>query len=166
VSEYSLIHFNVVRPLGDFSVETTESRYFFEQLGQLVGQAKAHDGLLWHRHGLRSSDQRTLEFYDIVSLKTCGENNPHIFTLAGWRDVNALHSFAYRQQSHIESMKRLRHWVDRTEGPTMVMWWAPKHQRISADMAWEKLCKLRADGPTAEAFSLLSRFIQPAGAPE
>ena len=134
-SAHSLVHFNVVRPLGDFSVQSPESLYFFEQLCSIVGQAKAHEGLLWHRHGVWGPDGRALEFYDIVALQTCGFDNPHIFTLAGWRDVSALHQFAYRQNRHVGSMKRLRHWVDRSEGPTMVMWWAPAHHRISADLA-------------------------------
>ncbi len=161
MSDYFLAHYNVVRPLGDFSISTPESQYFFSQLKTVIEDSKADQGLLWHRHGVRAPDGRNLEFFDIVALQTCGLQNPHIYTLAGWKDARALHQFAYRQHSHVEGMKRLRHWVDRSEGATMVMWWEERNVRITGDMAWDRLCRLRRDGPGPHAFSLQQRFDPP-----
>lgn len=73
-----------------------------------------------------------------------------------------MHRFAYRDTLHREGMKTLRDWVDRSEGPAMVMWWAPKGTRVSLDEGWERLHLLRRKGPTEQAFTLQTRFDPPA----
>lgn len=158
---YFLAHFNVARPLGQFSVHSDESKYFFEQLRILFEREHLHDGLLWHRHGMRAPDGRELNFFEIPAMNTKDLGNPHIYTLGGWKDVRAVHSFAHRDTQHVENMKKLRHWIDRSEGANMVMWWARKDVRISLKMAWDRLERLRANGPSAHAFSLQDRFDAP-----
>ena len=159
---YFLVHFNVARPIGRFSMELDESKYFFKELQGLFAREHLHDGLLWHRHGMRGPDGHELKFFEIAALDTRNtEENPHIYTLAGWRSAHDLHSFAHRDNQHVENMKRLRHWVDRSEGANMVMWCAEEHTRISLDMAWERLLRLRNEGPSPHAFSLQNRFDPP-----
>ena len=159
--DYFLAHFKVARPLGAFNVHLDESKYFFKQLQDLFERDHLHDGLLWHRHGMRAVDGRELNFFEIAALDTQGDNNPHIYTVAGWRSAKDVHNFAYRDRQHMENMKRLRHWVDRSEGANMVMWWAERDTRISLEMAWDRLQRLRTDGPTAHAFNLQERFDPP-----
>lgn len=159
--KYFLAHFNVARPLGRFSLELEESKYFFKELMSLFERDHLHDGLLWHRHGMRAPDGRELKFFEIAALDTEGAANPHIYTLAGWKDARDLHGFAHRDSQHVQNMKRLRHWVDRSEGDNMVMWWAEEHTRISLEMAWERLMRLRQEGPSPHAFSLQTRFDPP-----
>ncbi|MEM9377175.1 MAG: DUF3291 domain-containing protein [Pseudomonadota bacterium] len=161
MASHFLAHFNVARPLGKFSVHMDESKYFFDQLGKLFKRDQLHQGLLWHRHGMRASDGRELSFFEIAALDTEGAGNPHIYTLAGWKNAAAVHGFTYRDAQHVESMRRLRHWVDRSEGANMVMWWAEQDTRISLEMAWDRLARLREDGPTPQAFNLQSRFQAP-----
>ena len=158
---YTLLHFNVARPVGPFSIDTEEARYFFKEMRALFERGDLHDGLHWHRHGMRAADGRELSPIEIADLSTDGTGNPHIYTLAGWRSAHDLHQFVYRDPHHVENMKRLRHWVDRTHGANMVMWWADKDTRISADMAWERLLRLRTEGPTPHAFNLTQRFEPP-----
>lgn len=159
--DHFLVHFNVARPLGAFSVHLDESKYFFKQLQELFERDHLHDGLLWHRHGMRSAEGRELNFFEIAALDTTGADNPHIYTLAGWRDVADIHNFAYRDVQHRENMKKLGHWVDRSEGSNMVIWWAHRDTRVSLDMAWDRLQRIRKDGPTAHAFNLHKRFDPP-----
>lgn len=161
MSEYFLAHFNVARPLGKFSVHMDESKYFFKQLQELFERDHLHDGLLWHRHGMRAADGKELNFFEIAALNTTGEDNPHIYTVAGWRDAKDLHSFAYRDVQHRENMKRLRHWVDRSEGANLVTWWEKRDTRVSLELAWDRLQRLRKDGPTPHAFNLQTRFDPP-----
>jgi len=158
---YQLIHLNVVRPIGQFSAELPEAQYFFSQLPTVFGDADKSDGLRWHNHGIRLADGKYLDLPEIFTLRTEGEQNPHVMTMAGWEDAKALHSFAYRMKSHADGMKRLRHWVDRSQGPTMVMFWAERGHRVTLEQGWDRLCRLRKDGPSEDAFNLQQRYDAP-----
>ncbi|MEM1036853.1 MAG: DUF3291 domain-containing protein [Pseudomonadota bacterium] len=163
---YQLIHLNVVKPLGAFSADMPEAQYFFEQLPKVFADADAFDGLRWHDHGIRLAGGDYLDLNDIFSLKTNGSDNPDVMTIAGWDSAKALHGFAYRMRSHAEGMKRLRHWVDRSDGATMVMFWSKRGQRVSLEECWERLCRLRCDGPSEHAFTLQQRYDAPDSEPE
>ncbi len=162
MSDHVLVHMNVVRPIGAFSAAHPNAIYFFQQLPKVFAQARQDGDLLWHNHGVRAPDGQFLDMEGLLAYtaqKT--EDNCHIMTMAGWKDVQAMHRFTYREPLHINGMKTLRDWVDRSEGPTMVMWWVPRGTRVSLDDAWKKLVLLRGDGPSPEAFSLQTRFPCP-----
>lgn len=162
MSEHMLVHLNVVRPVGVFTADHPNARYFFGQLPLVFAQAKADDGLFWHNHGARMPDGRYAEMADVLAHKSDSTTgNFHILTMAAWRDVQAMHRFAYRDPLHVEGIRTLRDWVDRSEGPTMVMWWAPRGTRVSLQDGWDRLCALRASGPCADAFTLQERFAPP-----
>ena len=67
-----------------FPVHQEEAKYFFKQLQELFDRDHLHDGLLWHRHGMRAPGGNELNFFEIAALNTSGEDNPHIYTVAGW----------------------------------------------------------------------------------
>lgn len=128
----------------------------------VFGEAGRSQGLTWHRHGIRSPDGTYIPLMRAMDLRSDdAANNPHIMTMAGWQSLKEMHEFTYRNPIHIEAMKRLRQWVDRTEGPTMVMWWAPAGTRVTLEEAWCRLQTLRRDGPSPDAFTLQSRFPPP-----
>lgn len=159
--DHILVHLNTVKPLGPFSIDAPETRIFTEHLPAVFADADQDEGMRWHNHGARTHDGRYLSLEEVVSLKTTGEQNPHIITMAAWNSLRAMHSFTHRMPNHVDGMKRLRHWVDRSEGATMVMWWDTPGRRILLEEGWNKLLKLRADGPTPEAFTLQHRFDPP-----
>lgn len=162
MSEYMLVHLNVVRPVGAFSVAHPNAQYFLSRLPKLFEVARADDGLLWHNHGARTAQGTVVHMAEILAHRSdATEDNLHILTMAGWQGVEAMHRFAYRDPLHVEGMKRLRDWVDRSEGATMVLFWAPRGARVTLDAAWDRLQMLRRDGPTPEAFSLQQRFAAP-----
>lgn len=158
MSKYELVHLNVVRPLGPFSIDTEELQYFIGKLNPIMTLADETEGLLWHDHAARLADGRYIGLDELFALTTDGENNPTIMTMAGWADAHALHRFARRTPDHSDGIKSLRHWVDRSEGPTLVLWWERSGERPSFEKAWSKLKSLRESGPTPEAFSLQARF--------
>ncbi|MEM8653487.1 MAG: DUF3291 domain-containing protein [Pseudomonadota bacterium] len=163
MAEYILVHLNAVRPVGPFSAHHLHAQYFFSQLPLVFARAKADDGLFWHNHCARLPNGRYGEMSDLLSLQTDRtEDNFHILTMAGWRDEQAMHHFTYRDELHREGMKTLRDWVDRSEGPTMVLWWAKKGARVALDDGWSRLQALRSDGPSESAFTLQNRFPRPA----
>ncbi|APX12953.1 DUF3291 domain-containing protein [Tateyamaria omphalii] len=162
MSKHMLVHLNVVRPLGAFSASHPNAQFFFGELPKVFARAKADDGMFWHNHGARMPDGSYGDMNDLLSLQTDRtEDNFHILTMAGWRDAKAMHSFAYRDALHRDGMKTLRDWVDRSEGATMVLWWAIKGTRVALEDGWNKLQNLRSNGPSAEGFTLQSRFPPP-----
>ncbi|MEX0311410.1 MAG: DUF3291 domain-containing protein [Tateyamaria sp.] len=159
MSEHMLVHLNVVRPLGPFSAAHPNAQFFFGELPKVFARAKADDGMFWHTHGARMPDGAYGDMNDLLGLQTeRTEDNFHILTMAGWRDVQALHRFAYRDALHRSGMKTLRDWVDRSEGPTMVLWWAERGTRVALEDGWDRLQSLRQNGATPQAFTLQRRF--------
>lgn len=158
MSDYFLAHLNVVRPVGPFSAQMPDALYFFQQLQFVFEAAKTSEGLLWHKHGVRSAEGDYVALPELMGLETDGTGNPYVMTMAGWDDAKALHNFTYRLDLHVEGMKKLRHWVDRSEGATMVMWWAKRGERVTMREGWDRLSRLRKDGPTQQAFSMQERF--------
>lgn len=154
MADYILAHLNVVRPLGDFSAADPRAVFFLEQLQKIFSVADGFPEMKWHNHGVRSADGRFVGLEDLLGLQTQRtEDNPHIMTMAGWIDLKGFRKFAYRDPLHVAGMKRLQHWVDRSEGPTMVMWWAPAGQRVKLSDGWDRLSQLRTKGPGPNAFT-------------
>jgi len=163
MTSYVLTHLNLVRPTGSISLRDERVQFFFKTLQELLPQAKAFDGLKWHNHGARMPDGQYLTLPELSQLETTkAEDNPHVITMGGWESPEALHKFAYRLHDHKEGMRRLHDWVDRSEGATVVMWWSPPGLHVSIEDGWNRLQKLRCEGPSPDAFDLRNRFDPPA----
>lgn len=165
MSDFRLVSFNTVRPVGPFSIEREEIIFFLSELPAIFVDASVYDGMAWHEHGVRLEEGRFAPFDEVAKLKTDGTGNPNIVTMAGWTGVEAMHAFAYRDsRRHVDAMRRLRGFVDRTEGPTLALWWARRDQHVTLDEGWRRLTTLREHGPTPDAFSLQIRFDPQGGA--
>lgn len=162
MTDYALIHINVFRPMGPLSMEEPNAQFFFSQLPEIFAAAERNDGMFWHNHALRTREGEFLTFEQAFAAAADGLGNPDVITMAGWRDVQALHEFAYRYDRHRDGMKKLRAWSDRSIGANLALWWAPKSERITIRKGWEKLSQLRDDGPSPEVFSLQKRYDCPA----
>lgn len=162
MSSHFLAHLNVVRPTAPFSPESPEVIFFFSQLQSIFAAAHESPGLKWHAHGARGPDGSYVKLEHFFGLNTTHErDNPHVMTMAGWDSFKSFHSFAYRNRLHVEGMKTLRHWIDRSEGPTLVLWWAPAGHHVTLEEGWERLARLRKAGPSQDAFTLQDRYDAP-----
>lgn len=161
MQSYALIHINVFRPLGTITAEDPNAQFFFSQLPGIFAAADAEEDMFWHNHALRTQEGEFLTFEQVFAAAEKGFANPDIITMASWRDVNALHTFAYRFAQHRDGMKTLRDWSDRSVGATLAMWWAPKSERVTIRKGWSKLLQLRAEGASPDVFSLQQRFDPP-----
>ena len=164
MTEYALIHINVFRPLGRISIDDPNARFFFSQLPEIFAAADSEPDMFWHNHALRTQTGEFLTFEEVFAASEEGFYNPDVITMASWRDVSALHKFAYRFEQHRDGMKKLRDWSDRSVGATLAMWWAPRTERITIQKGWEKISQLRAEGPSQDVFSLQKRFDPPESA--
>ena len=163
MSEHMLVHLNVVRPVGPFNADHPNARYFFGQLPLVFALAKQDGDMFWHAHGARSPDGRYVEMADILAQRTeATEDNLHIMTMAARRDLAAMQRFAYREPLHAEGIRKLKGWVDRSEGPTLALWWVPRGTRVSLEDAWDRLARLRREGPSDAVFTPRTAVAPPA----
>jgi NAD(P)-dependent dehydrogenase (short-subunit alcohol dehydrogenase family) len=87
-----------------------------------------------------------------------------IVNLTVWNSVERLFEFVYKT-GHSGIMARRREWFGRWDGPHMALWWVPSGHRPSVEDALERLALLKAEGPTAAAFTFKTRFPAPHAVP-
>jgi hypothetical protein len=81
-----------------------------------------------------------------------------------WKDVDSLNAYVY-SSAHVELMRRRREWFERMTEAYLVLWWVPQGHHPSINEALERLSLLRAQGPTAQAFTFRQPFPPPASSP-
>ena len=84
-----------------------------------------------------------------------------IVNLTVWEDLASLRHFVLRS-GHAMYLRRRREWFEKATRPTTVLWWIDEGHRPDLNEAAERLDRLRATGPTPEAFDLATGF-GPAG---
>lgn len=122
---------------------------FVANLDRINALAEQSPGYVWR---LQSDDG------DATAFRPLGEHV--LVNLSVWRDVESLAEYVYRS-AHVEILRRRREWFDRMESSHMVLWWVPEGHRPDVAEALARLEQLRADGPSAAAFT----FAQPFGPP-
>ncbi len=158
--DYRLIHFNCARPVGSFATDNPFVRVFLALLPRIFAEADKFDGLYFHAHGLRCPDGSWRGFSDAFPYPEDWAA-PDICTLAVWRSIEDLKAFAYSGRTHPPGMRRLAGDIDRSEGPGFVMWWAPASHRATLAEGWDRLQRLRTEGPSPEAFTLEAPTARP-----
>jgi Domain of unknown function (DUF3291) len=88
------------------------------------------------------------------------ENENMLVNMSVWRDVESLNKYVYNS-AHVELMRRRREWFEPMREAYLVLWWVPCGQRPTVDEAIARLATLRANGPTAEAFTFRKAFPPP-----
>ena len=88
------------------------------------------------------------------------ENENMLINMSVWRDVESLSKYVY-SSAHVELMRRRRGWFERMADAFLVLWWVPKDHRPSIAEAVARLELLRANGPSAEAFTFRQAFSPP-----
>nr|WP_189167334.1 DUF3291 domain-containing protein [Sphaerisporangium melleum] len=69
-----------------------------------------------------------------------------------WESREALWDFVYRTV-HLDYLRRRREWFERMAEPYSVMWWIPAGHIPALDEGMARLERLRAHGPTPDAFT-------------
>ena len=124
---------------------------FVAALDRINALANAAPGFVWR---LQTDDG------DATALRPFGDDM--LVNLSVWRDVESLHAYVYRSQ-HAEVMRRRKEWFHHMAEAYTVLWWVPAGHRPDAAEAKARLDRLRADGPTAEAFTFKRAWPAPAG---
>ncbi|HYF46193.1 MAG TPA: DUF3291 domain-containing protein [Acidimicrobiales bacterium] len=88
------------------------------------------------------------------------EDELMLVNMSTWETVEELADFVYRTL-HRDVMVRRREWFEKMDELFTVLWWVPAGHVPSVDEAKERLERLRAEGPTPEAFTFRHAFPPP-----
>jgi heme-degrading monooxygenase HmoA len=128
---------------------------FMNGLDPVNAHADAAPGFIWRLIG--DGNDAT----DLVP----DESDPQLLVnMSVWRDVDALAAFVYRQSDHLAFMRRRKEWFEKIE-VFQALWWVPAGHIPSVAEGMERLAILRANGPTAQAFTFRQPFAAPDGMP-
>ena len=147
MSSYHLAQLNIARmqePLDSPSMAD-----FVNNLDRINALAEHAADFVWR---LKSDDGNA------TSIRPLGEDV--LVNMSVWRDVESLNDFVYRSD-HAQIMRRRREWFERMREVYVVLWWVPRGHLPTVEEALEKLERLRAQGPTAEAFSFRQVYAPP-----
>ncbi|MGW7052667.1 DUF3291 domain-containing protein [Streptomyces sp. NPDC054887] len=120
---------------------------FVDMLDPLNAAADGTPGFVWRLVGEGAADA--------TGLRPAGEDV--IVNLSVWETREALWDFTYRS-GHLEVMRRRREWFARHVQAHLVLWWVPAGHLPTVGEALDRLADLRANGPSARAFTFASSY--------
>jgi hypothetical protein len=123
---------------------------FANNLDRINALAEATTGFIW-RLQTDEGDATAIRPFDDPDM---------LVNMSLWRDVESLSRYVY-QSAHVELMKKRREWFERMDEAFLVLWWVPAGHIPSVAEAIARLQKLRAEGPSAEAFTFRHAFPPP-----
>ncbi|KNX38409.1 DUF3291 domain-containing protein [Luteipulveratus halotolerans] len=82
-----------------------------------------------------------------------GDGAGIVTNLSVWRDVESLKAYVYGT-AHGPVLRRRREWFLPIAEAYAACWWVPRGHRPTVVEAQDRVARLRADGPTAYAFTL------------
>lgn len=123
---------------------------FVENLDRINALAESSPGFLWR---LKDDSGNATGFrpFDADTL----------VNLSVWRSVESLRDFTYRSV-HVDFVRRREEWFLRLREAVVVLWWVAAGHRPTVEEAAVKLRQLRAEGPSASAFTFARLFPPPA----
>ena len=151
MSAYELAQLNVA--IMKEPLESPLMADFVANLGRINAIAESSPGFVWRLQG---------EGGDSTSFRPLDANT--LVNMSIWRDVESLRDYVYRS-AHVEVMRRRKEWFDRMREVYVVLWWVRRSHRPGLQEAIAKLELLRANGPTAEAFTFRQAFPPPDAPP-
>lgn len=125
-------------------------RGFVEQLDHINALAERSPGFVW-RLQTEEGDATSIRVFDDPLI---------IVNLSVWESIDALKHYVYGGE-HLQVLRSKRDWMERLPLASLALWWLPAGQLPDAQMACERLERLRLAGPSPEAFTFAHWFPQP-----
>ena len=145
---FELAQLNIGRLLAP--VAAPEIAAFVELLGPINALAESSPGFRWRLIG-EGDDATDIQLFDDDLI---------IVNMSVWASLEELRAFAYDSR-HVDVLRRRREWFERHVEAHLVLWWVPLGHRPTTAEAIERLEHLRANGPTADAFTFRAPFGPP-----
>ncbi|HEX3790737.1 MAG TPA: DUF3291 domain-containing protein [Pseudonocardiaceae bacterium] len=146
---YELAQVNIGRllaPLDDPLIAD-----FVSDLVPVNAVADRADGFVWRLQD--GPDATSLRIFDDDWL---------MVNMSVWTTPAALVAYIYGTE-HRAVLRRRREWFARLDEAMTALWWVPADHRPTVKEAERALITLRANGPTAESFTLRELFPAPDG---
>lgn len=150
MSGYELAQLNVGVIRGP--MDSPVMAEFAANLERINALAEAAPGFVW-RLQTEDGDATAIRPFD---------NENMLVNMSVWKDAESLRKYVYHS-AHVEVMRRRREWFEPMNEAYLVLWWVRRGHHPSLAEAIGRLEQLRADGPTAEAFTFRHAFPPPGG---
>lgn len=125
---------------------------FVNNLDRVNATAEMQPGFIWRFTG-SGNDATDVQAFDDPNV---------IINLSVWRDVQSLVNFVYRNDEHINIMRRRKEWFEKMEFH-MVLWWIEADRTPSIEEAKIRLELLRRNGSSYSAFTFKAPYAAPTG---
>ena len=126
---------------------------FMAALDRINALAEASPGFAWR---LQTEDGNATAYRAFDDERT-------LVNLTVWNSLEALAEFVYRG-AHVDVMRRRASWFERMPEAYLVLWWVPAGHHPTLTEAESRLSHLRANGPTAHAFTFRQSYAPPLAA--
>ena len=126
---------------------------FVEGLDEVNAVADSAPGFVWRLQE---------ENGNATDVRPWGEDM--IVNLSVWDDLASLEAYVYGT-AHATVLRQRRQFFSPMGVPSLVLWWVPAGHLPSLDEARDRLDRLEAQGPTADAFTLREPFPAPSADP-
>jgi hypothetical protein len=148
----NLAQVNLARPLAPLdSPQLAPS--FMAALEGVNARADAAPGFVW-RLQTDAGDATALRVFDGALM----------VNLSVWESLETLREFVYRDPTHLAIMRRRREFFERIDLVT-ALWWIPAGRLPGLAEAEIRYGRLRAHGPTPDAFGFRTHFAPAAAEP-
>lgn len=147
MSQYELAQLNIA--IMKEPLESPGMADFVANLDRINEVAEKAPGFVWRLQ---------TEEGDATALRPLGDET--LVNMSVWRDVESLNDYVYRS-AHVEILRRRKEWFHKMRETATVLWWVPAGYRPTVAEAITKLELLRAEGPSAEAFTFRQTFLPP-----
>ena len=147
---FHLAQFNMAR--GRAPLEDPLLADFVDLLDEINALADRSPGFVWR---LQSESGNAADF-------EVGGDPQIIANMSVWEGPDALFDYVYKS-GHIRVLSRRKEWFERSDTPSMVLWWIPVGTVPTLDDGLERLAHLTRYGPSARAFTFKTRFPVPSG---
>lgn len=127
---------------------------FANNLDRINALAEQTEGFVWR---LQTDEG------DATALRPFPDEDKMLVNMSVWQDLQALSRYVYKS-AHVELMKKRKQWFEPMEQAILVLWWVPAGHIPSVTEAIERLQHLRANGPSAHAFTFAKNFPVPSAA--
>jgi len=114
---------------------------FIDNIDRVNALAEAADGFVWRLQD-DSGNATGIRMFD---------DDQMIVNMSLWRDAQSLEHFVWRTV-HKRFYGQRGDWFEKSEGPSLVMWWVEEDHRPDVTEAAERLQHLADHGPSDHAF--------------
>ena len=145
--DYHLAQANIARFKA--SLDSPVMKEFVDFIEPVNRFAEESEGFIWR---LKDEEGRSASY-----IESPFKDEMMAVNISVWQDIDTFKSFVYGTV-HSYFLKNKKKWFDMKGPSQFVMWWLPKGELPTLQMAKDKLETLETNGESPEAFSMKQLF--------